>query len=83
MRTMTKELLQRKLVRLKTSLENEKERLRKTCNCIPWGSGMRRTRCTPSFRKEDELLEKIRAVELQLSQMSAADDNHTFKDTDR
>lgn len=80
---MTKELLQRKLVRLKTSLENEKERLRKTCNGIPWGSGMRRTRCTPSFRKEDELLEKIRAVELQLSQMSAAGDNHTFKDTDR
>lgn len=83
MRTMTKESLQRKLARLKNALENEKARLREACNDIPWGAGMRRTRCTPSFRREDELLEKIRAVELQLSQMSAAGDNHTFKNTDR
>ena len=44
---------------------------------------MRRTKCTPSFRREDELIGKIKAVRQQLSQMSAGGDNHTFKETGR
>lgn len=83
MKTMTKETLQRRLARLESSLDNERARLRKACGGIPWGAGMRRTKCTPSFRKEDELIEKIRAVRLQLAQMSTAKDNHTLKETDR
>ena len=30
---------------------------------------MRRTKCTPSFRKEDELKEKIQNVNIQLSEL--------------
>ena len=72
MRSMTKEALQRKLARLESALDSERARLRKACGDIPWGADMRRTRCTPSFRREDELIEKIRAVRQQLSQMSPA-----------
>lgn len=79
MRTVTKESLRRRLVRLESALESEKARLRKVCGDISWGAGMRRTRCTPSFRREDELIEKIRAVRQQLSQISEDVDNHTLK----
>ena len=53
MKTMTKESLQRKLARLESALDTERARLRKSCDDIPWGAGMRRTKCTPSFRRED------------------------------
>ena len=61
--------LQRKLARLESALDTERARLRKACDKIPWGAGMRRTKCTPSFRRENELIEKIKVVKLQLSQM--------------
>ena len=80
---MTEESLQRKLARLESALDTERARLRKACDKIPWGAGMRRTKCTPSFRREDELIGKIKAVKQQLSQMSAGGDNHTFKETGR
>ena len=83
MKTMTEESLQRKLARLESALDTERARLRKACDDIPWGAGMRRTKCTPSFRREDELIGKIKAVRQQLSQMSAGGDNHTFKETGR
>ena len=54
MKTMTKESLQRKLARLESALDTERARLRKSCDDIPWGAGMRRTKCTPSFRRENE-----------------------------
>lgn len=69
MKTMTEESLQRKLARLESALDTERARLRKACDKIPWGAGMRRTKCTPSFRRENELIEKIKVVKLQLSQM--------------
>ena len=62
MRTVTEESLRRRLARLESALESEKARLRKVCGGIPWGAGMRRTKCTPSFRREDELIGKIKAV---------------------
>ena len=80
---MTEESLRRRLARLESALESEKARLRKVCGGIPWGAGMRRTKCTPSFRREDELIGKIKAVRQQPSQMSAGGDNHTFKETGR
>ena len=67
MKTMTEESLQRKLARLESALDTERARLRKACDKIPWGAGMRRTKCTPSFRRENEL--KIKVVKLQLSQV--------------
>ena len=66
MKTMTEESLQRKLARLESALDTERARLRKACDKIPWGAGMRRT---PSFRRENELIEKIKVVKLQLSQV--------------
>ena len=63
MKTMTKESLQRKLARLESALDTERARLRKSCDDIPWGAGMRRTKCTPSFRRENELIEKIKVGE--------------------
>lgn len=83
MRTVTEESLRRRLARLESALESEKARLRKVRGGIPWGAGMRRTKCTPSFRREDELIGKIKAVRQQLFQMSAGGDNHTFKETGR
>lgn len=56
---MTEESLQRKLARLESALDTERARLRKACDKIPWGAGMRRTKCTPSFRRENELIEKM------------------------
>lgn len=67
---MTEESLQRKLARLESALDTERARLRKACDKIPWGAGMRRTKCTPSFRRENELIEKIKVVKLQLSQVN-------------
>lgn len=64
-----KEVLERKLVRLEESLSKERQRLIRVSNNIPWGAGMRRTKCTPSFRKEDELKEKIQNVNIQLSEL--------------
>ena len=66
MKTMTEESLQRKLARLESALDTERARLRKACD------DMRRTKCTPSFRRENELIEKIKVVKLQLSQVRTA-----------
>lgn len=51
MRTVTEESLRRRLARLESALESEKARLRKVCGGIPWGAGMRRTKCYPLIPK--------------------------------
>lgn len=63
--------LRNRLARLEESLYKEKLRLHKVNENIGWGTGMRRTKCTPSFRREDELKEKIRAVEAQIKVLEA------------
>lgn len=64
-----KEALKRRLARLESSLSKEQARTTQVMNNIGWGTGMRRTKCTPSFRKEDELKEKIRLVKKDLTQL--------------
>lgn len=64
-----KEALKRRLERLKDSLFKEQQRLRGVINNIGWGTGMRCTKCTPSFRREDEIKAKIKEVETQLSEL--------------
>lgn len=64
-----KDVLERRLVQLEKSLSKERERLTRVSNNIHWGAGMRRTKCTPSFRKEDELKEKIQNVKIQISEL--------------
>lgn len=54
--------LEKRLERLEKSLYKEKMRLYSVIDNTGWGAGMRRTKCTPSFRRETELQEKIRNV---------------------
>lgn len=54
--------LEKRLERLEKSLYKEKMRLHGVIDNTGWGAGMRRTKCTPSFRRETELQEKIRSV---------------------
>lgn len=58
-----------RLARLEVSLSKEKERTTRVMNNIGWGTGMRCTKCTPSFRRENELIEKIQTVKNQLKEL--------------
>lgn len=64
-----KEVLERRLARLESSLSKEQTRITQVMNNIGWGTGMRCTKCTPSFRKEDELKEKIRLIKTELAEL--------------
>lgn len=59
-----KYLLERRLARLEESLSKEQARTTRVMNNIGWGTGMRCTKCTPSFRREDELKEKSEMLKL-------------------
>lgn len=63
-----KETLERRLARLESSLSKEQAKTTQVMNNIGWGTGMRCTKCTPSFRKEDEPKEKIRMVKIELTE---------------
>ncbi len=65
-----KEVLERRLARLESSLSKEQARTTQVMNNIGCGTGMRCTKCTPSFRKEDELKEKIRLVKTELAELN-------------
>lgn len=64
-----KEALQRRLDRLEESLSKEQARTTRVMNNIGWGTGMRCTKCTPSFRRENELKEKIQVVKSQIKEL--------------
>lgn len=59
--------LEKQLQKLRDRLEREEENVRRVSNNIGWGAGMRRTKCTPSFRKVDEIKAKIKEVEEELN----------------
>lgn len=63
--------LRRRLERLEESLRNEKMRLHRRIDNTGWGTGMRCTKCTPSFRRENELKSKIEAVKAQIRELEA------------
>lgn len=65
----TKQALERRLERLQASLAKEKQRITQVSNNIGWGAGMRCTKVTPSFRREDEIRDKIEEVKRQLAQL--------------
>lgn len=64
-----KEVLELRLARLEESLSKEQARTTRVMNNIGWGTGMRCTKCTPSFRKEDELKVKIQVVRAELENL--------------
>lgn len=61
-RTYKRATLEKRLAKLAESLHKEKPCPHGVIDDTGWGAGMRRTRCTPSFRREEELEEKIRNV---------------------
>lgn len=63
-----KETLVKRLERLEESRRKENERLTTVANNIGWGAGMRRTKCTPSFAKVDQITAKIAEVKCQLAE---------------
>lgn len=64
--------LRSRQARLEESLHNEKMRLHRQIDNTGWGTGMRCTKCTPSFRREEELESKIAAVKTQIRKLEAA-----------
>lgn len=64
-----RETLLNRLSRLEISLSKEKERTTKVMNNFGWGTGMRCTKCTPSFRRENEIMEKIQIVQNLLKEL--------------
>lgn len=63
--------LRKRLERLEESLYTEKLRLHRQIDNTGWGTGMRCTKCTPSFRREDELQSKIAAIKAQIRELEA------------
>lgn len=61
-RTYKRATLEKRLGRLEESLHKEKMRLHGVIDNTGWGAGMRRTKCTPSFRREEVLKAKIHDV---------------------
>ena len=73
MRKYSEKTLQNRLKRLEERLYNEKLRLHRMIDDMGWGTGMRCAKCTPSFRKEDELKAQIDKVRTELKKL---DQNH-------
>lgn len=77
----TLQALEKRRDRLKERLHNEKLRLHEVGRNMGWGAGMRRTKCTPSFRKENELIEKLRVVESEIEAIktgTTSDDRNDY-----
>ena len=62
MNKQSKTVLEHRLERLEAALSKEDERIKRVINNIGWGTGMRCTKCTPSFRRYDELRDNIQVV---------------------
>ncbi len=71
MRKYSRETLLKRLEKLEARLYEEKMRLHRMIDKTGWGTGMRCTKCTPSFRLEDELKNKIEIVKSQLRALDA------------
>ncbi len=66
-RQLKRATLEKRLERLEERLYQEKLRLHKVIDGFGWGRGMRCTKCTPSFRRQTELEEKIKEVKRLLA----------------
>lgn len=73
MRDDSKETLMRRLEKLEENLHIERLRLHRVIDNTGWGSGMRRVKTTPSFRKENELMRKIEILKDRIRKLDAFD----------
>ena len=67
-RKYSKATLEKRLERLEESLRKEQERQHSVLERQGFGHAMRNTRTGVSFKREDELKEKIRKVKEQLAE---------------
>ena len=65
-RKYSKATLEKRLARLEESLSKERDRQHRFIESQGWGHAMRCVKTGVSFRREDELKEKIREVKEQL-----------------
>ena len=63
--------LHKRLERLEERLRNEKLRLHHQIDNTGWGTGMRCSKCTPSFCREEELKSKIQALQSEIRRREA------------
>jgi hypothetical protein len=59
----TLNVLYKRKDKLEEMLYKEKLRLHAVSENMGWGAGMRRTKCTPSFTKEDKILSNLKEVQ--------------------
>ena len=67
-RKFSKATLEKRLERLEESLRKEQERKHSVLNRQGWGHAMTHVKTGVSFRREDELKEKIRDIKEQLAE---------------
>lgn len=67
-RKYSKATLEKRLARLEESLRKEHDRQHRVLERQGWGHAMRCVKTGVSFRREDELKEKIRKVKEQLAE---------------
>lgn len=67
-RKYSKATLEKRLARLEESLSKELDRQHRVLESQGWGHSMRCIKTGVSFRREDELKEKIRKVKEQLAE---------------
>lgn len=72
-REYSKATLEKRLARLEESLRKEQERQHAVLERQGFGHAMRNTRIGVSFRREDELKEKIRDIKEQLREFTQYD----------
>ena len=73
MKKYSKATLENRLARLEESLRKEQERQHAVLERQGFGHAMRNTRTGVSFRREDELKEKIRDIKEQLREFAQYD----------
>lgn len=62
--------LYKKREKIEDQIFNERLRLNKVVENIPWGAGMRRVKVNPSCSKLDRLREKLNIVNEQINKIS-------------
>ena len=71
MRDDSKETLMKRLGKLEERLHIERLRLHRVIDNTGWGTGMRRVKTSPSFRKESELMRKIEILKDRIRKLDA------------
>lgn len=64
--------LKSKILKLENSLIKASEKSKSVINNMGWGEGMRKNKCTPSFKQEDEIKSKISDLQKKIDYIIVA-----------